>query len=138
MLKISCFFFIGIQIMGSFNLILLVLLVEFQPITHLLYLLLTLELLLTSDGFSIFQIFFHVQFFFHVLPNFLSFPFFIYSFEHTWRTTWFLSFQGWVISRNIVLSRTIHFSANFIFLYSGIKLHYVTYHIFIISLLMDI
>lgn len=43
--------------MGSFNLILLGLLVEFQPITHLLYLLLTLELLLTSDVFSIFQIF---------------------------------------------------------------------------------
>lgn len=64
--------------MGSFNLILLVLLVEFQPITHLLYLLLTLELLLTSDVFSIFQSFIN-SFFMYYPIFFLS----IFSSTHS-------------------------------------------------------
>lgn len=57
--------------MGFLNLILLVLLVEFQPIIYLSYFLVTLELLLTSDMFSIFQIF--ISSFFMYYPIFFLF-----------------------------------------------------------------
>lgn len=75
------------------------------------------------------------QLLFHVLSYLPSLSFLICSFEYTWKKMWFLPFQVSVTSLDIILSRSIHFPANFItsFIpYSWIKLHCNMNHIFII------
>lgn len=78
---------------------------------HYTFIVLTINSGITFNFRCVFYFPDFYQFFFHILPNFLSFPFFIYSFEHTWRTT-----CGFCLSKVESSHLTLFFLEPFIFL----------------------